>query len=296
MIRTILVTVFLMIRTLSANAQLNTLQAMYFQNPFLYNPAMAGMEKGVNVNIGYLQQWNSFPGTPKTSFLTAEMKSDKRVGLGLTVSLDEAGLIRSTKARGTYAYHLPLNNSDKQLNFGLSLGIDDSRIDYNNIRGDGTDESVVQYNQLKPYVDGDLGIAYTSNSLNIGAALPNLKSAFFKAATTRFDADRLLFIASISYKIPLYKGNTGFIVQPLTTYRLVKGHKDIVDVGLNFAMENYGLYMQGIYHSSDNMSVGLGLNRSSYAVSFAYNFETGAIRNYTGGGFELGIKLKVFDK
>src|ERR1700761_6834601 len=93
---------------LQSRAQLNPLQSMYFQNPYLYNPSLAGMTNNLNINLDYRQQWSSFPGTPKTEAFTADYGATDRVGLGLTVYNDVAGLITQTKVVGTYAYHLPI--------------------------------------------------------------------------------------------------------------------------------------------------------------------------------------------
>lgn len=291
--KSLVITVGLVCAILNTYAQLNPLQTMYFQNKYLYNPAMAGLEKSMNLNIDYLQQWSSFPGTPKTESLTFDFQPTNKVGLGINVNNDEAGLIKSTRVMGTYAYHLPLNNQHEYLSFGVSLGVNDSRLNTSNVYGDLTDGEIAQFNQLKPYVDADFGIAYTNDNLYVGAALPNMKAAFFKSSDQRFDADRLLMIMVASYKIPLQNEDRTFELEPLAAYRIVKGYTDIVDVGVNFRMNDYGLYLQGIYHTSQSMGVGVGLDQRTYALNFSYNLVTGQLNNYTNGAFELGIKLRL---
>jgi type IX secretion system PorP/SprF family membrane protein len=293
--KTLLATLFLLGMALYSQAQLNPLQTMYFQNKYIYNPAMAGLEKGLNLNIGYRRQWSSFPGMPKTGSLTADFQPTDKMGLGFNITDDQAGLIRQTRVMGTYAYHLQLDGENRHLNFGLSLGLDDSRVNYNDINGDLTDVAIDQYNQLKPYFDGDFGIAYTSDDLYIGGALPNLKSTFFKSSDDRFDTDRLLFIGVVSYKIPVGDGGA-FKLEPLAALRLIKDYTDIFDAGLNFSMDNYGLYFQSIYHTSQSVGFGFGLDQRTYGFNVSYNMETGQLSNYSSGAVELGIKLKLFRK
>jgi type IX secretion system PorP/SprF family membrane protein len=131
-----------------SHAQSNPFQSMYFQNRYLANPAMAGIEPTLNINLGYQQQWNSFPGAPKTQSLTADDGLTDKVGVGLNVNNDQAGLIQTTRILGSYAYHVPLNGEGQKLSFGLSLGINSSSINNSKVNGDVSDDAVQQYNQL----------------------------------------------------------------------------------------------------------------------------------------------------
>ncbi|NOW97637.1 type IX secretion system membrane protein PorP/SprF [Mucilaginibacter sp. SG564] len=277
-----------------SRAQLNPFQSMYFQNRYLINPAMAGLDQGLNINLGYRQQWNTFPGSPKSQTLTADYQATDRVGLGLNITDDQSGLLRQTRAMGTYAYHLPLSDRNQKLNFGLSLGVNDGRIDMNKIVGDETDEQIARYNQAKPYVDGDFGIAYTSDNLFLEGAIPNLKAAFFKNSIERIDVDRVEFFAAASYKIYVSSGYTDLLIEPLTAYRKIKGAKDIVDAGFNFTMSNYFVSLQAIYHSNQSTGLGLVFDQKAFAFNFTYNLETGKLAGYTTGALELGLRLKLF--
>jgi len=276
-------------------AQLNPSMSIYYQNRYLYNPATAGMSDVLNINTNYRKQWIEIPGAPVSAMFTLDKQVADRVGLGLNVNDDQAGLIRQTRIMGTYAYHLPIGES-RQLHFGLSLGVDNSRLNTKNAVADMTDEQLAAYNVLKPYVDGDFGAAYTDDRFYVGAAIPNLKSTFFKSSDYRFDADRMLFVALASYKVPLLYDNNDFVLEPIGGFRAVKGYDNIVDFGANFFMNKYGLYLQSIYHTSKSIGAGAGLDLENYAISFSYNIETGGMRNYTMGAFELGLKLKLFGK
>jgi len=281
---------------LSSKAQLNPFTSMYFQNRYLYNPAMAGINSGLNINLDYMQQWSEFPGTPKTKAGTADFQVTDKVGFGVNVSSDEAGLIRTTDFKGSYAYHLPLSDRNEKLSFGVSLGFNDTRVNYAAINGNAADPEVALYNRQKPYVDGSFGIAYNNDHLYVGAAIPDLKSAFFKTGNQSYSADRLLFITVASYKIPLQNENRAFELEPLVGFRKVDGYSDIMDFGFNFRMNDYGLHLQTIYHTSQSIGAGIGLDQDTYAVNFSYDFVTGQLSNYTNGTFEIGVKLRLFGK
>jgi type IX secretion system PorP/SprF family membrane protein len=293
---TSLFTAVLIITSTCCKAQLNPYQAIYFQDRYLVNPAMAGLDKGFNINLAYQQQWSSFPGAPKQQSLTTEYQATDKVGLGLIINDEQSGLFRQTKIMGSYAYHLPLGGQNQKLNFGLSLGINDSRINYDAVNGDITDPELLQYNQKGPYFDGDLGLSYTSNNLFIEGVLPNLNTVIFNRSGQRVDVDRTVFFSAISYKIKLSSGSDAFSLEPLAAYREIKGFSNIFDLGFNFKMTDYHLDLEIIYHSNDNFGFGFVFDQQTYAINFDYNVYSGQINSYTNGAFEVGIKLKLFNK
>jgi type IX secretion system PorP/SprF family membrane protein len=285
--------IMLLMTSTCALAQLNPYQAIYFQNRYLINPAMAGLDKGFNINLAYQQQWNALPGAPKLQSITTEYQVTDKVGLGLNIQDEQSGIFRQTRLMGSYAYHLPLGDQDQKLNFGLSLGINDPRIDYNNVIGDPADLELAQYNQKGPYFDGDLGLSYTSNNLFIEGVLPNLNTVLFNRGGQRADVDRTLFFSAISYKIVLTNDITHYSAEPLVAYREVKGFRNIADLGLNLKMDDYHLELRSIYHTNNNWGFGFVLDQQNYDLGFDYNLYTGQITNYTNGAFEIGLKLKL---
>jgi type IX secretion system PorP/SprF family membrane protein len=280
-----------------ANAQLSGMQTMYYQNQYLANPAMAGLELGLNLNLGYQQQWTSVPGGPKLQNFTADYNSGNRVGLGLNVNSDVAGLINRTRIMGTYAYHLPLNDKDDKLSFGLSLGINNTYIDYTKVNGDQGDASVQNYNQRNIYIDGDFGISYTSGKLNVQAAVPNLKSVFFNDdANSNLEVDRATFFSAISYKAHIDNGISNITLEPKVAFRGVKGFDNILDAGAMLTMNDYKLNFSGMYHTNKSFTVAFGVGLENMSLVGAYTNNTGPLSVYANNTFEFGIKLKMFNK
>ena len=265
----ILLAVLLVIAgTRQASAQLTGLEAMYFQDQYLANPAMAGLEKGLNLNMGYQSQWTTIPGGPKLEDFTGDYNSGNRVGLGFIINSDQSGLIDLTRIVGTYAYHLPLSETSK-LNFGVSFGLNDSYIDYSKVQGDQGDVSVQLFNERRIYMDGDLGIAYTSKGLNIQAALPNLGSVLFNTQNENLDADRSTFYTAASYIITVSNYSTDFTVEPKVAFRGISGFQNIMDVGANFAMAEYNFNVSGIYHTNQSATVGVGFDLKPVGFLFS---------------------------
>lgn len=220
-----------------ADAQLNNMGTMYFQNQFLGNPAMAGT-KGLNIDFGFRKQWSNIPGSPLIQNLAADYPITNKAGIGFIIKNEKSGLFNRTRTVGSYAYHLRLKGSqssftddrDNTLSFGISLGMFSDRIQNNTINGDMDDADLADYNLRETYFDGDFGIAYTDGALNIQVAFPNLKGTL-KRDLNLGRADRAIFYSSLSYKIPT-RLEGGLEIEPKAAFRGIEGFNNIVDAGL----------------------------------------------------------------
>jgi type IX secretion system PorP/SprF family membrane protein len=275
----------------SIKAQLNPLSAQYYTNQYLINPAFAGAGEGIKLNGAYRKLWSNVPGSPLTQSLTADYGFGK-VGIGLSVNNESAGLQRQTRVVGSYAYHLQLNEDSQRLHFGVSLGFMNQRLENADIYGNPNDPMIGQYNDRRTYLDGDFGIAYTSDKLNIQASVPNLKSVLKKDVIKL--ADVATFYTAASYKIGINEGAEGMDVEPKVAYRGVKGFDNIWDAGAQLSIANKQVLLLGMYHSTKNATFGLGMDyKKKYLISGTYTTQTSALSNYTNGSFELNLRLNL---
>ena len=287
----LLTTTIISLSAHKVNAQLNPLSAQYFLNQYLANPAYAGLEDGLNVNLNYRKQWSNTPGSPSTQAITVDYKINK-VGLGINVYNEKAGSLQRTKAMVTYAYHLPLNNENQKLNFGASIGIMDERVDYTRVNGDINDPNIAQFNNKGSLFDGDFGVAYTSNKLNIEVAIPNIRS-FIKQENDNY-VDRSHFYAAASYKINTGTGINTLQIEPKIAFRGIKGYDNIFDAGANLNFTNK-VFIMGMYHSTNSASFGAGINyKTSLAIMAYYTTETAALQGAANGTFEISLKARLF--
>lgn len=275
----------------NSQAQLNPLAAQYYSNQYLINPAFAGSTEGLKLNAAYRKLWSNVPGSPLTQSLTGDYGFNK-VGLGLNIYHESAGLQRQIRVVGSYAYHLKLNEKNDQLHFGVSLGFMNQRLETSDIYGNPNDPMVGQYNDRKTYLDGDFGIAYTSDKINLQASIPNLKSVLKKDVIKL--ADVTTFYAAASYKLKISEDLNGLDLEPKVAYRGVKGFDNIWDAGAQLEIANRQVFIMGLYHSSESATFGLGMDfRKKYMVSGMYTTQTSALSAYTNGSFELNLRLSL---
>ena len=282
----------ILLGTNSANAQLTEYEAMYFQNQYINNPAMAGLQEGMKFNLGYQRQWDEVPGNPILMNATFEYNSGNRTGLGLNVTSDRAGLINRTRVMGTYAYHLPIGAEEK-LHFGLSAGAKFASIDMNKVSGDKDDVVLQNFNEGAK-IDGDLGIAYTGRLLTVQASLPKLHDLFYENDNgVQNYADRTTFYSAISYKFLLSNYDENLNIEPIVAYRGIKGHKDILDMGGRFNFTDYKMNIYALYHTNKTVSTAFGVSLDDLGIFLAYSKYFGSLGAYSNNTFEVGLNYKL---
>ncbi|SEW45003.1 PorP/SprF family type IX secretion system membrane protein [Chitinophaga arvensicola] len=278
----------------ATTSQVDPLGSQYFQNQYLGNPAMAGIDTGLHLNAAYRKQWRDEPGVPVTMAITADYAAGKRVGVGLNVYNDKAGLLSNTRVAATYAYHLPLSSTGgQQLHFGLSVGFRSEFIDRKALNGDASDPSIGRFNRRDNYFDADFGLAYTSHGLNLQAALPNM-IGYFKS-DNKGQVNSSTFYSSASYRIGI--GSQLTSIEPKVCFRGVRGFDNIIDLGANIVFLENTLNAFGMYHTSKNFTVGAGYNIfHTVGILVSYSSQTSGLSNYLSGNFAVGLKVDLFNK
>ena len=144
---------------ISVNAQQKPHYTQYVINPFIINPAIAGIDNYTDMKMSVRDQWVGINGAPMTSYLTIHGpigKNDYRTsstsydvpgenprgkaywetytaaephhGIGATIINDRTGSFSFFSASASYAYHLGLNPTTN-LSGGISAGITKVSID-----------------------------------------------------------------------------------------------------------------------------------------------------------------------
>ncbi|WP_175632502.1 PorP/SprF family type IX secretion system membrane protein [Pedobacter ghigonis] len=277
-----------------SKAQLNPMSAVYYQNQYLTNPAMAGLQQRLTLNAGIRSQFSTMPGLPFTQFVSADYGFAEKLAVGLQVNNDRAGLLKHTRAATSFTYHLPLDQGNKHLSFGLGLSFADDDINIANLQGDADDIDVYNVNQRKTYLDADFGMAFRSNRLQVQGAVSNLKRLLKK---DNYNAsDQPLFFTAVSYQIPANFAT----IEPKVVYRGVKGYDNLLDAGVNieFASPSVNkVNVLALYHNAGSATFGIGINwNNKLAVNGMYTTNTSALRGYTAGDYELNISYSLFAK
>lgn len=274
------------------NAQLNPQGSGYFLNPYLMNPAYAGIQPGFVFDGALSAQLTSFEGAPFMQAITAAYgATETKVGAGLQFYKERAGVIGRTAIKASYAYHLPLDYDEHFLDLGLSGGINKEQIDFHKVKGDEGDQRLYDFNKRGAYLDGDFGIAFRSNRFTIQGSVPNLRR--FLNTAYKEVADRFLYMAGITYHHRSY-GSTETIISPMLLYRVIQHEKNIWDAGLNITFQNGKLTGNAIYHSSGSFTGGIGtLYNEQLSILAQFTSNTRDLKSDSNGQFEIAIKYAL---
>lgn len=269
--------------------QLNPSETQFFINPYLANPAMAGMKpQELIINSAYRSQWDKVPGSPKTIAFTADYRSPNNVGLGLNFNSQSAGLLTQTNFLLSYAYHIPLSDEeDEFLHMGFSAGFSKDMLDYNSLIGDATDPVVIGYNGRVVNWTVDAGIAYSINGLNVQLAAPNLNRTLNKK--NDFMADYPIFYAAVNYEMQL---SDELMINPKLAFRGIQNYNNIFDVGVQVQFKE-PFSVSALYHSNQSYSLGVSYAyENQWQLVCMYNTPTKNLKGLANGIFEMGIRFR----
>ena len=142
-------------------AQQDKMFSQYMFNMLALNPAYAGSRDVLSMSALYRNQWSGLPGAPQTATFTADMPlNNERVGIGLQLYGDQAGVIQEAGGFASYAFRIKLGGRTT-----LALGLQAGASSYQ-----------ANLTQVKTSPDGQLDPAFASN---ISKVLPNFGTGVY---------------------------------------------------------------------------------------------------------------------
>ena len=147
----------------------------FYMNPYLYNPAYAGIE-GHSVFYGlYQQQWSGINGAPTTMHGSFHAPLPGGIGIGFSgYNIEQGGLLSTTAGKASVSYLLTLDLKHN-IRFGLSVGGGSQMLDYGDI-DDPFDPAFANIADNSAFGLADFGLTYHAGHFNFGFSIPNLIS------------------------------------------------------------------------------------------------------------------------
>lgn len=279
-------------------AQSDYLYSHFMFNKLAFNPGYTGSKGSFDVSAFYRRQWSGIDGAPRTINLNAHTPfAGGKNAIGLSVSADEIGDVKTNSFDLFYAYQIKLNEKNK-LSIGLQGRIEQARLNWSNASAvDRDDVAIPTANETNYAPNFGVGAYYFSGKYYVGLSVPRL------------------------LKNPLYlsNDNTGTSREGLLTYYLMAGGQlklarqiklmpamllsyntnAPVDVDLNANLLFLDAFWIGAnYRLADSFDGLVGYEfKNGMRLGMAMDFTLSKLRKFTYGSYEimLGYTFKCKD-
>ena len=287
--------IFCGIHTLQAQEQ--QVYSQFFMNPYVYNPAYAGVEGHTAVFTMYRNQWSSLDGSPEVSHIAFHTPLKGGMSFGALAYNDRNEFFSTSGIKGTIGY---LTAFDKKhyLRFGLSLGAGTTGLNPDNIDANFND---VAFNDLlgtSSFIIADFGATYHFGHFNVGFSLPSLISRDI-ASQDALSKIRISPLDQMLLKVN-YRGHIGhdFAIEPHLIYRYSSVNADQYEAAVIFHIKHL-VWLGGSYRQ-DAGAVGLLGFKIKEKIGVGYSYELGPsdASSLLGAthevhiGFHIGTKKK----
>lgn len=281
--------ILLIVAALNSFAQQPATYNHYYLNPYVYNPAYAGASGYGQITASNSMQWTGSDKAFSTSFFTVELPLKKNITIAGRFYSDREGLLSSSSAVLTFVYGVKLAD-DQHIRFGLSAGGQRRSLNKNKLNiSDGDDVSVADYDSGG--ANGNFGVSYHFNQLNLGFALPTLLSpAGFNDQKTHSNLSNYLLSAS-------YKINSGIVtLEPQLLYNSNTPYAGHVE-GMVTCYYKDDLWVGGLYKVQYGPSYYCGFRISSaFKAGYAYEPCNGNAQGVINSIHEILIRYQFGQK
>lgn len=172
--RILLIAGFFGLFPLIAKSQQPQVYNQFFMNPYMYNPAYAGVEGHSVLFVMYRNQWSNIQDAPKVTHASFHVPLKGGIALGGAAFNVSQGLLTTSAAKFTAGY---LVNIDRThfLRFGMSIGGGMNGLNLSEFDSPD-DEAFNGFKDQSSFLIGDFGVTYHFGHFNVGFSLPNLFS------------------------------------------------------------------------------------------------------------------------
>ncbi len=289
--RSLFFALFIFCHTLSA--QQDPLYSQYLNNPFVLNPAYAGLTNNLNLSLSYRNQWAGFEGSPKTINANGHISLlNNKMGAGLMVVSDRIGNSSINEVFGSYSYRVNISE-DKILSFGLQAGFANYQIDNSKSNPFHKDDDLFMgnFSEMKPGFG--FGAILKSDNFFVGLSVPRMLRTTLETQGLQSSLYTQHYYLMGSY---LFFLSERIRFKPSALLKLVRGAP--VSIDLNASLLIYERYQAGMLTRNFN-TYGIFLQAlltDSFRFGYTFEVPTGSSvgANFTSHEITLGFRMNVW--
>jgi type IX secretion system PorP/SprF family membrane protein len=295
--RKFLLTALLFCGIQALQAQEQQVYSQFFMNPYVYNPAYAGVEGHTAVFVMYRDQWTGLEGSPSIGHVAFHTPLKGGMSIGALAYNDKNAFFTTSGIKGTVGY---LTAFDKKhyLRFGLSIGAGTTGLDQNGIDAIPNDPAFNSLLASSSFMIADFGISYHFDHFNVGFSIPNLISRDV-VSENGFSDIRVSPLDQMLLKVN-FRGHIShdFAIEPHIIYRYSNINASQYEAAVIFHLKHL-VWVGGSYRQ-DAGAIGLLGFKLKEKIGVGYSYEIGS--SQTGSllgathevhiGFHIGSKKK----
>lgn len=293
-------------------AQTDAQLSQYYAAPTIFNPAAVGQTDFMRIRAGARLQWVGIDGAPRTFVAAADMPfrvATKRIGLGILLNQESAGLYRSMSAAAQAGYKLKKFGGEwtvaiqggfyDQSFRGSEVYIPDDddyhqstdeAIPTSDIHGTAFDAAAGLWYQHRFFYGGVSCTHLTSPTITLNAANASGGSETSGDRKFQYQARRTLYFTA-GGNIPIK--NTLFDIMPSV---LVKTDFAFTTAEVDARLRYRGFLSAGLgYRWNDAVVISLAAEVRNFYVGYSFDYATGGIHSASSGSHELfvGYSMKI---
>lgn len=276
-------------------------QQLYKTNQFnvnmlTYNPAYAGSNEDVDINLSVRQQWVGIDDAPRTQFVSASGFLYHNLGVGINLYNDITGPTRRTGLGATLAKHFQLTSDGKTwFSFGLTGELFEYYINPEKLETSSPDDPAISEDithELTP--DANFGFYVYSRKYFAGFSVLHLFESemdIFNEAHTGNNNIVRTFLLMGGYN---YSFNDYFSAEPSFLYKKNIG----APYELNAQVRGFydDKYWLGVgYCTSNDINFMIGVKSYIYEIGYSYELPFGVTKGYTSGSHELYLRMFIYN-
>jgi type IX secretion system PorP/SprF family membrane protein len=284
---------------LSLKAQQDPLYSQYLNNPFVLNPAYAGLTNNLNLSLSYRTQWAGFEGSPKTANLNGHISlADNKMGVGAMLISDQIGGTTINEFLGSYSYRINITD-DKVLSFGLQAGFANYQIDNSKAKQyslvnpvNPSSDPLFTGNNSETKPSFGFGAILKSEKFFVSLSVPRMLSTTIESGGTQASLYTQHYYLMGSY---LFFISERIRFKPATLIKYVSGAPASMDLNASFIIhENY---QAGVLTRNFN-TYGIFLQallKDSFRLGYTFEVPTGSSvgSNFLSHEITLGLRLNA---
>lgn len=288
------------------NAQQIGQSSLSMFNKLGQNPAVAGLDPSLEVQLGYRAQWLGLEGAPQMQYLNATMPIPViSSGVGLVVDNQQIAAQKATRLMLSYSYIQRLG-SDMRLSFGVSGGVLQGGVDGTKLRTPNGDYNQGIINHQDRSLDilsiqgvtptADIGIYLSHSIFETGISVQNVLQPHLKLNGQNMQRIWLKrhFFGYLGTNIVLFGKLSAHPSVSLRT----DGKEAQIDFSTFFRFNNnffLGAAFRGYNTTTQEALVFMGGMRLNAKINlvYAYDYSLSPIRTAQTGSHEILLKYNL---